>query len=86
MRARCVIWGIGEGTLASEDYVFAVSDGMGGAKSGEFASKIATEKITKLLPKSFKQSAQGLASGFTDLRRGVVRYNSQGTHRDGSLV
>ena len=58
---------IGEGTLASEDYVFAVSDGMGGAKSGEFASKIATEKITKLLPKSFKHSAQGLASGFTDV-------------------
>jgi protein phosphatase len=58
---------IGEGTLATEDYVFAVSDGMGGAKSGEFASKIATEKITKLLPKSFKQSAQGLASGFNDV-------------------
>jgi PPM family protein phosphatase len=58
---------IGEGTLANEDYVFAVSDGMGGAKSGEFASKIATEKITKLLPKSFKQSAQGLAAGFGDV-------------------
>ena len=58
---------IGEGTLANEDYVFAVSDGMGGAKSGEFASKIAIEKITKLLPKSFKQSAQGLSAGFGDV-------------------
>lgn len=58
---------IGEGTLANEDYVFAVSDGMGGAKSGEFASKIATDKITKLLPKSFKQSAQGLSAGFGDV-------------------
>jgi protein phosphatase len=57
----------GEGTLASEDYVFAVSDGMGGAKSGEFASRIATQKITKLLPKSFKQSAQGLSAGFGDV-------------------
>lgn len=58
---------IGEGTLANEDYVFAVSDGMGGAKSGEFASKIATDKITKLLPKSFKHSAQGLSAGFGDV-------------------
>ena len=58
---------IGESTLANQDFVFAVSDGMGGAKSGEFASKIATEKITKLLPKSFKQSALGLSSGFNDV-------------------
>jgi serine/threonine protein phosphatase PrpC len=36
---------------------------MGGAKSGEFASKIAAEKITQLLPKSFKQSAQQIAAG-----------------------
>ena len=58
---------IGEGALANEDFVFAVSDGMGGAKSGEFASKIATDKITKLLPKSFKHSAQGLSAGFGDV-------------------
>ncbi|MFZ4596102.1 MAG: PP2C family protein-serine/threonine phosphatase [Verrucomicrobiaceae bacterium] len=58
---------VGEGTLHDADYVFAVSDGMGGAKSGEFASKIATEKITQLLPKSFKQSALGISSGFGDV-------------------
>lgn len=58
---------IGESTLANADFVFAVSDGMGGAKSGEFASKIATEKITRLLPRAFKQSAQGLAAGFGDI-------------------
>jgi serine/threonine protein phosphatase PrpC len=31
-------------------FAFAVCDGMGGAKAGEFASNIAVEKITKLLP------------------------------------
>lgn len=58
---------IGESTLENADFVFAVSDGMGGAKSGEFASKIATEKITRLLPRAFKQSAQGLDAGFGDV-------------------
>jgi protein phosphatase len=58
---------IGESTHDSGDFVFAVSDGMGGAKSGEFASKIATEKITKLLPQSFKQSAQQISVGQGDV-------------------
>jgi protein phosphatase len=57
----------GEGTLETGDYVFAVSDGMGGAKAGEFASRIAVEKITKLLPKGYRSMASGMAPGFDDL-------------------
>ncbi|HWA10591.1 MAG TPA: protein phosphatase 2C domain-containing protein [Opitutaceae bacterium] len=57
----------GEASLGDGDFVFAVSDGMGGAKSGEFASRIAVERITKLLPPSFRLSAAGLASGFSDI-------------------
>lgn len=57
----------GEATLAGSDFVFAVSDGMGGAKSGEFASRIAVDRITKLLPRGFRLSAAGLASGFNDI-------------------
>jgi protein phosphatase len=49
------------------DFVFAVSDGMGGAKSGEFASQIAVEKITTLLPRTFKHSASGMSAGFADV-------------------
>lgn len=49
------------------DFAFAVSDGMGGAKAGEFASQIAVEKITKLLPHSYQQSAVGLEAGFADV-------------------
>ncbi len=57
----------GEASVRSTDFAFAVSDGMGGAKSGEFASRIAVEKITTLLPRSFQQSATGLAAGFSDV-------------------
>jgi len=57
----------GEASLVGSDFVFAVSDGMGGAKSGEFASRIAVDCITRLLPKTFKLSAAGLKSGFSDI-------------------
>jgi serine/threonine protein phosphatase PrpC len=58
---------IGEASTENTDFVFAVSDGMGGALAGEFASRIAVEKITSLLPRSFKQSATGLEAGFADV-------------------
>lgn len=57
----------GDGPTASADYVFAVSDGMGGAQAGEFASRITVEKITRLLPRAFKQSAAGLNAGTEDV-------------------
>lgn len=57
----------GQASLAGSDFVFAVSDGMGGAKSGEFASRIAIDRITRLLPRGFRLSASGLASGFSDI-------------------
>src|SRR5579862_6822147 len=57
---------MGEGALGHMDYAFAVSDGMGGARAGEFASRIAVDKITTLLPKCYLQSAAGLHTGFPD--------------------
>lgn len=53
--------------MKHNDFAFAVSDGMGGARAGEFASQIAVEKITHLLPHSFQQSAVGLDAGFADV-------------------
>jgi serine/threonine protein phosphatase PrpC len=47
---------IGGASMAKMNYAFAVSDGMGGAKAGEFASKIAVEKITTLLPDLYQRS------------------------------
>ena len=35
----------GEARVTDSDFVFAVSDGMGGQKSGEFASRITIEKL-----------------------------------------
>lgn len=58
---------IGEGSTGHDDYVFAVSDGMGGAQAGEFASRITVEKVTRLLPRAYRQSAFGLEAGIDDV-------------------
>ena len=58
---------IGEASTETTDFAFAVSDGMGGAIAGEFASRITVEKITRLLPRSFKQTAAGLEAGRDDV-------------------
>ncbi|HEV7401980.1 MAG TPA: protein phosphatase 2C domain-containing protein [Chthoniobacteraceae bacterium] len=57
----------GEASLGHHDYAFAVSDGIGGNRAGEFASRVAVEKITRLLPKSYQQSAKGMEAGFADV-------------------
>jgi serine/threonine protein phosphatase PrpC len=57
----------GEADLKANDFIFAVSDGMGGAKAGDFASRIAIDKITQLFPQSFRTAAAGIEIGFQDL-------------------
>lgn len=57
----------GQSSLAAHDFTFAVCDGMGGARAGEYASEIAVEKITTLLPRAFQSAATGLNSGFEDV-------------------
>jgi len=75
---------LGEASLGNMDFAFAVSDGMGGAMAGEYASEIAVEKITARLPRAFQQSAAGLDAGFEDLLtelfeeiHGALRYLGQ---------
>lgn len=62
----------GRASLAKNDFVFAVSDGMGGAKSGEFASRITLDRITRLFPRAFRLAAAGMGTGFTDLLTELV--------------
>jgi protein phosphatase len=57
----------GRASLAGCDFVFAVSDGMGGAKSGEFASRITVDRVTRLFPRAFRLSAAGMGMGFADV-------------------
>ena len=57
----------GDASNAKTDFAFAVSDGMGGALAGEYASRIAIEKITTMLPRSFKQSATGFVTDYDDV-------------------
>jgi PPM family protein phosphatase len=47
----------GEADFELGDFVFAVSDGMGGANAGEFASRIAVQKITERFPKKYRTEA-----------------------------
>ncbi len=56
----------GEAGFDQGDFVFAVSDGMGGANAGEFASRIAVERLTRLMPRIYRLAAQNLASGVCD--------------------
>jgi protein phosphatase len=57
----------GEAPTERMDFAFAVSDGMGGAMSGEFASSVTVDKVTRLLPPSFKRSATGMSVDFDDV-------------------
>ena len=63
---------IGHAAMRTGDFVFAVSDGMGGAKSGEFASRITVDRITRLFPRAFRLAAAGMSTGFADLLSELV--------------
>lgn len=43
----------GSSTTQAADMIFAVTDGMGGERSGELAGKIALDNITKFLPRAY---------------------------------
>ncbi len=58
---------IGESHTGDHHFVFAVSDGMGGARAGEFASRVTVDKILHLLPHSFRQDVTGIEAGFIEV-------------------
>lgn len=46
----------GDHVLENCQFVFAVSDGMGGANAGDFASKLALQSVTKRLPLALQKT------------------------------
>ena len=68
----------GRSTLEETDFVFAVSDGMGGARSGEFASRITVDQVTRLLPLGFRRTAGGSMQGYAGILAEIVA----AIHRD----
>jgi serine/threonine protein phosphatase PrpC len=67
----------GRAHVGDFDFVFAVSDGMGGENSGEFASKFALDNITRLLPRRYHlasaHSRSGVEDCLNDLFAGIHR-------------
>jgi len=49
----------GDGTIDDHDLVFAVSDGMGGGNAGDMASAMILERMTAIIPETFKAAAHG---------------------------
>ena len=62
----------GEAEIGTSDFVFAVSDGMGGANAGEYASHLVAEQMTQLFPKVFQRQAQGMTVYFQDVLNELV--------------
>ena len=49
----------GSRSLARHDLVFAVSDGMGGGNAGDLASSLLLQRMTEIIPETFKIAASG---------------------------
>ncbi|MGB0992980.1 MAG: PP2C family protein-serine/threonine phosphatase [Akkermansiaceae bacterium] len=50
----------GSHSVAAHDLIFAVSDGMGGGNAGDVASSTLLERLTTIIPQTFKTAASGL--------------------------
>jgi protein phosphatase len=79
----CYLGRIGSSTFEKNEFVFAVSDGMGGAKSGEFASKVAVDKITKMVPNYFNLNPEILENKAPELLKNIMLQTHQEMHKLG---
>lgn len=51
--------GNGSSSLSQQDYIFAISDGMGGGNAGDIASSTLLQQMAEIIPLTFKAAASG---------------------------
>ncbi|MBI1313232.1 SpoIIE family protein phosphatase [bacterium] len=56
----------GSAVLCGQDLIFAVSDGMGGEKSGEFASRCTVDNVVHMMPRRFAVSPAHFKAEITE--------------------
>lgn len=56
----------GSAVLCGQDMIFAVSDGMGGEKSGEFASRCTVDNVVHMMPRRFAVSPAHFKAEITE--------------------
>ena len=64
---------VGSASTADGDTVFAVADGMGGERSGELAGKIATDELTRMLPKAQALNNRILAETYPQILKDLFQ-------------
>ena len=63
----------GEVGMEEQDVIFAISDGMGGGNAGNLASALITEKLSAIIPETFKAAASGLHPDSLEYLENVIR-------------
>lgn len=63
----------GSRSLEKHDLVFAVSDGMGGGNAGDLASSLLLQKMSEIIPETFKIAASGFFPDCLDHLADAVR-------------
>jgi protein phosphatase len=63
----------GTHSLERHDLVFAVSDGMGGGNAGDLASSLLLQRMTEIIPETFKISAAGFYPDCLDHLADAIR-------------
>lgn len=63
----------GSHSLEEHDLVFAISDGMGGGNAGDLASSLLLQKMSEIIPETFKIAASGFHSDCLDHLSDAVR-------------
>ncbi len=63
----------GSHSIDNHDLVFAISDGMGGGNAGDLASSLLLQRMSDIIPETFKIAASGFYPDCLDHLAGAIR-------------